>query len=114
MANVVFPFNRRGIFGIKSVGVPTITDTDVTFHFEAHPYVQMPYNGILIVNISTAVPTGTEGTLPVYFKTGDSPKVAVTMADGDPLTASDVLTTGYYLLFFDRGQNVLQVFNSVS
>lgn len=113
MANVVFPFNRRGIFGIKSVGVPTLTDTDVTFHFEPHPYVQMPYNGILIVNITTPVPTGATGTEPVYFKTGDAARVAVTKGDGDPLTAADVLESGYFLLFFDRGQNVLQVFNSI-
>lgn len=113
MANVVFPFNRRGIFGIKSVGAPDVSTTEVVFRFEAHPYVQMPYNGILIVNITTA-PTGAAGTEPVFFKTGDDPKVAVTTADGEPLTAADMSATGYYLLFFDRGQNVLQVFNSVS
>lgn len=113
MALIPIPFNRRGIFGIKSVGTPTVTTTDVTLHFEEHPFVQAPYNGILIVNITVAAPTGTTGTLPVFFQTGNGAKVAVTKGNGAPLTAADILNTGYYLLFFDRGTNVLQVFNSV-
>lgn len=110
---IPIPFNKRGVYGIKSVGTPTVTTTDITFHFEEHPFVQSPYNGILIVNIGVGSPTGGEGTLPVYFQTGNGAKVAVTKADGAPLTAADVLTSGYYLLFFDRGTGVLQVFNSV-
>lgn len=106
------PFNRSGIFGIRSVGTPTLTTTELTYHFEPHPFTQSPYNGILIVNLSDA-PTGATGTLPIYFQTGSEAKVAVTKAGGVPLTIADVLTSGYYLLFFDRGKGVLQVFNSV-
>lgn len=106
------PFNRTGIYGIKSVGTPTITATELTFHFEPHPFVQAPYNGILIVNLTTDAPVGTDA-LPVYFQTGSEPKYAVTKAGGVPLTVGDVQSAGYYLLFFDRGANILQVFNSV-
>lgn len=111
MANVIFPFNRRGIYGIKTVGAPTETDTAVTFQFEAHPYVQMPYNGILIVNVSVA-PT-TAATAQVYFRTGTDNPVPVTKGDGEPLVGTDLAETGYYLFFFDRTQNVLQIFNSI-
>ena len=107
------PFNRGGIWGIKSVGTPTVTTADITLHFEEHPFVQAPYNGILIVNVTTGAPTGAEGTLPVFFQTGNGAKVAATKGNGAPLTAADILTTGYYLFFFDRGTGVLQVFNSV-
>lgn len=110
---IPIPFNKRGIFGIRSVGTPTVTTTDITFHFEEHPLVQAPYNGILIVNITTGAPIGGEGTLPVFFQTGNGAKIAVTKAGGVALTAADVQQTGYYLLFFDRGTGVLQVFNSV-
>lgn len=107
------PFNRTGIYGIKSVGTPTLTATELTYHFEEHPFVQSPYNGILIVNLTTDAPTGATGTLPVFFQTGNGAKVAVKKAGGVPLTIADVLSAGYYLLFFDRGTGTLQVFNSV-
>lgn len=107
------PFNRTGIYGIRSVGTPTITDTEMTYHFEEHPFVQAPYNGMLIVNLTVGSPIGAEATLPVFFQTGNGPKVAVTKAGGVPLTVADVTSAGYYLLFFDRGTGVLQVFNSV-
>lgn len=110
MANPI-PFNKRGIYGIRTVGTPTVTTTDATLHFEAHPYVAMPYNGILIVNITTAVNSTGSGTLPVYFQTGNGAKVAATKANGAALTGADVNTTGYYLFFFDRDTNVLQLFN---
>lgn len=108
------PFNRGGIWGIKSVGTPTVTDTDITLHFEPHPLVRAPYNGLLIVQVTTGAPIGGDGTLPVYFQTGAEPKYAVYKEGGVPLTAADILATGYLLLFFDRGENILQVIKSVA
>ena len=110
MANVIVPFNRRGTFGIQSVGTPTVTATDVTLHFDEHPFINAPYNGMLIVEIATVPATS---TLPVFFQAGKGAKVAVTKGGGVPLTAADIQQTGYYLLFFDRGRGVLQTFNSV-
>lgn len=113
MTTPIIAFNRRGIYGIASVGTPVVTATDVTFNFESHPYVNAPYNGILLVRIATAIPTGTTGTLPVFFQTGTNAKRAVTKAGGVPLTAADVPTTGYYLLFYDSNSGVLEVISSV-
>lgn len=110
MANVIVPFNKNGTFGIKSVGTPTVTATDVTLHFEEHPFINAPYNGMLIVEI-TSIPASS--ALPVFFQTGNGAKVAVTQAGGAPLTAADIQNTGYYLLFYDRSRGVLQTFNSV-
>ena len=110
MANVVIPFNKNGTFGIKSVGTPTVTATDVTLNFEEHPFIQAPYNGMLIVEI-TSVPA--TSALPVFFQAGNGAKVAVTKAGGVPLTAADIQQTGFYLLFYDRSRGILQTFNSV-
>lgn len=110
MVNVIVPFNRRGTFGIQSVGNPTVTATDVTLHFDEHPFINAPYNGMLIVEITTVPATS---TLPVFFQAGNGSKVAVTKGGGIPLTAADIQQTGYYLLFFDRSRGVLQTFNSV-
>lgn len=110
MVNVIVPFNRRGTYGISTVGTPTVTETDVTLHFDEHPFINAPYNGMLIVEI-TSVPA--TSTLPVFFQAGNGAKVAVTKGGGVPLTAADIQQTGYYLLFFDRGRGVLQTFNTV-
>lgn len=106
------PFNRFGTYGIVSQGTPVVTTTEVTLNFEDHPYVNSPYNGLLLVNISTAIPTGTTGTLPVVFKTGGVAKAA-TKVGGVPLTAADLPSTGYYLFFYDRGTGVFQALSSV-
>ena len=110
MVNVIVPFNRRGTYGISTVGTPTVTATDVTLHFDEHPFINSPYNGMLIVEITTVPATS---TLPVFFQAGNDAKVAVTKGGGVPLTAADIQQTGYYLLFFDRGRGVLQTFNTV-
>lgn len=110
MVNVIVPFNRRGTYGISTVGTPTVTATDVTLHFDEHPFINSPYNGMLIVEITTVPATS---TLPVFFQAGNGAKVAVTKGGGVPLTAADIQQTGYYLLFYDRGSGVLQTFNSV-
>ena len=110
MVKVIVPFNLRGTYGISTVGTPTVTATDVTLNFEEHPFINAPYNGMLIVEI-TSVPA--TSALPVFFQAGNGAKVAVTKAGGVPLTAADIQQTGYYLLFYDRGRGILQTFNSV-
>lgn len=113
MATPIIPFNRKGIYGIASVGTPTVTATEVTFNFEAHPYANIPFNGALIVRITAAIPAGTTGTLPVFFKTGNEASVAVTKTGGVPLTAADIPSTGYYWLFYDSNTKVVEVFSAV-
>lgn len=113
MATPIIPFNSRGIYGIESVGTPTVTTTDLTFKFQDHPYVNVPFNGALIVRITTAAPVGGDGTLPVFFQTGNNPRVAVTKANGEPFTAADVANTGYYWFFYDSRTGVLQAFSAV-
>ena len=65
MPNAIIPFNKNGTFGIQSVGTPTVTATDVTLHFDEHPFINAPYNGMLIVEI-TSVPA--TSALPVDRK----------------------------------------------
>ena len=110
MQKAIIPFNKNGTFGIQSVGTPTVTEADVTLHFDEHPFINAPYNGMLIVEI-TSVPA--TSALPVFFQAGNGAKVAVTKAGGVPLTAADIQQTGVYLLFYDRSRGVLQTFNSV-
>lgn len=106
------PFNRRGIFGIASVGTPVVTTTEVTLTFTDHPFTDSPYNGLLLVSVTTAIPTGTTGTLPIVFKTGNVTKAA-TKVGGVPLTAADIPSKGHLLFFYDRATGVLEALTSV-
>ena len=110
MPKAIIPYHKNGTFGLQSVGTPTVTATDVTLHFDEHPFINSPYNGMLIVEITTVPATS---TLPVFFQAGNGAKVAVTKGGGVPLTAEDIQQTGFYLLFFDRSRGILQTFNSV-
>jgi hypothetical protein len=67
----VFPFqyvNRRGIPVIKTTGV-TVNAADVVFSFQNHAFANSWYRGIVLVELSQAIPAGTTGTLPVLFET---------------------------------------------
>lgn len=113
MATPIIAFNKFGIYGISNVGTPTVTATEVTLNFESHPYVRTPYNGLLLVRIATAIPTGTTGTLPVFFQTGSNPRVAATKVGGVPLTAADLPSTGYYLFFYDSNSGIFEALSAV-
>lgn len=111
MTNPIIPFNSYGIFGIESVGTPTATATEVILNFTPHPNVNAPYNGVLIVNLATAIPTGTTGTLPVIFQTGNR-RVAATNTGGVPLTVADLPGSGYYFFFYDSERGIFQKFSA--
>lgn len=107
------PFNRNGFYVLETQGTPTVTDTAITFHFLDHPLVNAPYNGDVTVYVTVPPPVGGDGTLPVFFQSGDRPPRAVTKAGGTPLTAADIPSTGYYKLFYDFNRRVLETYASV-
>lgn len=76
----VFPFqyvNRRGIPVIKTTGV-TVNAADVVFSFQNHAFANSWYRGIVLVELSQAIPAGTTGTLPVLFETNGVTKNVTT------------------------------------
>ena len=107
------PFNVLGIYGL-SASAPVVSATDVTFNFDSHPFVNAPSNGLLTVRIETPVPSGTTGTLPVYFTTGGQNRKAATKEGGVSLTAADLLASGYYLFFYDFRTGVYEAIGSIS
>ena len=107
------PYNRNGFYVLETQGAPTVTTTGITFHFLDHPFVNAPYNGDVTIHVTTPTPTGTTGTLPVFFQSGSRQPRAVTKAGGGPLTAADLLNTGYYKLFYDFNRGVLETYARV-
>ena len=109
-AMAVFPFqyvNRRGIPVIKTTGV-TVNAADVVFSFQNHAFANSWYRGIVLVELSQAIPAGTTGTLPVLFETNGVTK-NVTTYNGANVTVSDIPGTGVFQLFYDKQTDTLQL-----
>ena len=106
----VFPFqyvNRRGIPVNKTTGV-TVNAADVVFSFQNHAFANSWYRGIVLVELSQAIPAGTTGTLPVLFETNGVTK-NVTTYNGANVTVSDIPGTGVFQLFYDKQTDTLQL-----
>ncbi len=64
--------------------------------------------GIVLVELSQAIPAGTTGTLPVLFETNGVTK-NVTTYNGANVTVSDIPGTGVFQLFYDKQTDTLQL-----
>jgi hypothetical protein len=68
----------------------------------------VPAKGLVLVNLTTEIPTGTTGTLPVRL-TMSGFTSAVTTYGGTPLTVADIAGIGMYLFYYDRVRDILQI-----
>ena len=107
--NRLIPFNRSGIVGLETIGA-RIENNTLIYEFEGHPYVNTPFNGLLIIHIQSPAPAGLAPTMPVYFEsrgiTGS--RKAVTKEGGVPLTAGDFTSPCYALFFYDFRSGVVE------
>lgn len=100
--NRLIPFNRNGIVGLETIGVE-LSNGNLIFYFEAHPYVNTPFNGLLLIHLKTPAPVGITGNEPIFFETQgmSGSRKAVTKAGGGALIASDITIPSYSLFFYD-------------
>lgn len=103
-----FYFANRG--GVPKIDVQSInvTDTNVEFVLPNNAFRTLPENGLVLIRIGVAIPTGTTGTLPVLFTSNDSSQ-AITNVGSAEVTAADLPSTGVYLFFYDKTGNVMQI-----
>lgn len=113
MARLI-PFNRTGIVGLETLSVTTTTDS-LTFSFQNHPYVNTPFNGLLLVKFTAKPPSTITGDEVIYFETQGllGSTKAVTKAGGDPLIASDISIPGYYMFFYDFRTGIVEAVGGV-
>lgn len=102
------PFNRTGVVGLETIDASVVNDT-LTFYFESHPYVNSPFNGLLLIHFKNTA-TGITGDMPIFFETRGSTgtRKAVTKPGGDPLIASDIAVPCYSLFFYDFRTGVVE------
>lgn len=103
-----FYFANRG--GVPKIDVQSInvTDTNVEFVLPNNAFRTLPENGLVLIRIGVAIPTGTTATLPVLFTSNDSSQ-AITNVGSVEVTAADLPSTGVYLFFYDKTSNVMQI-----
>lgn len=113
MARLI-PFNRTGIVGLRTIASRVESET-LIFEFEAHPYVNTPFNGLLLIHFETPAPSGTTGTMPIYFETRGmlGSRKAVKKAGGVPLTAADITVPCYMQFFYDNNTGVVEAVQGV-
>lgn len=103
------PFNRFGIYGLETIGA-TGDATALTYIFNNHPYVNSPYNGLLLVHFNSTAPAGVTATTPIYFETQGllGSRREVKKPGGGALTAGDITSPGYYLFFYDFNRGIVE------
>lgn len=107
MINPFYFSNRGGVPKIDVQGV-NVTDTRIEFSLPANAFRFLPSNGLVLIRIGVAIPTGTTATLPVVFTSNDAVQ-ALTDVGAAEITAADLPSTGVYLFFYDKTGNVMQL-----
>lgn len=108
-----FPFQYVNINGIPTIETRGINVTDTSVDFKFYPdWDRNPFRGLLLVNISEAIPTGTTTTLPIRFSMSGVTS-NVTVAGGGNVTVADLPGTGVYLIYYDRFSDILQMINLI-
>lgn len=102
--NPPITINTRGIPFVASNEV-TVSTTDVTFSFG---FRRLSGIGLMVLDLTNAIPTGTTATLPVNISLNGS-TVPLTTFGGAAVTAGDLVGTGRILVIYDKMKNAIQV-----
>ncbi len=114
MWNWIFPFNTWGrVNRGGSLLLPTtaiaVSTSAVTLSLP--PFRTCSAFGTLFINLTEAIPDGTETTLPIVFSANGSTQTA-TKYNGEALTVADLQGTGVYEFFYNCANNTLQLLGS--
>ena len=108
-ATTNYPFNfanRLGIPMIESTNITVNTD-NVVIGIPKRAFRFLNGNGVILFRLNTALPEAA-GTLPILFASNEFTQ-AVTLVGGDAVTASQLTGNGIYLIYYDKGSNLLQL-----
>ena len=98
------------IIATNAGGVPYIVSTSTTVGTEsvdiALGFRRIQPVGYLTIIIDDVIPTGTTGTLPITLTMNGMTR-ALTLPDGTPVTAAELLNVSNILVFNDRSRGLL-------
>lgn len=111
MTGNVYIGNRGGIPVVTTT--PIVGTSDVRFILPNHIFRYLGHRGKFVLNLTEAIPTGTTGTLPVLFEVNGN-TLPLDNPTGAGLTASDILTTLTFDIYFDKYANALRVLSVIA
>lgn len=109
------PFNfpslgRNNYNTIPSAGVTVGTDA-VTIELPNHSLYRRNYVGSFFLNLRTAIPAGTTGTLPVNISS-NGVSLPLMETEGTPVTVANISGAGIYEIHYNRYTNELYLVNA--
>lgn len=109
------PFNfpslgRNNFNTIPSANVTVGTDA-VTIELPNHSLYRRNYVGSFYLNLRTAIPAGTTGTLPVNISS-NGVSLPLMATEGVPVTADNLNGAGIYEIHYNRYTNELYLVNA--
>lgn len=100
------------IIATNAGGVPYIVSTNTTIGTEtidiALGFRRIQPIGYLTIAISDIIPTGTTATLPITFTMNGTTR-ALTLPNGTPVTAAELVNVNTVLVFNDRRRGLLEL-----
>lgn len=94
---------------IPSVNV-TVGTENITIEIPNHAFYRRNFVGSFFLNLRTAIPSGTTGTLPVLIGTnGDTRPLMET--EGVPVTAANLAGAGIYEIHYNKYTDELYLVN---
>ena len=105
-----YPFNfsnRRGIPMLETSSV-TVTDSNVVLTLPNRAFRWLNDKGIILFRLNQPIPEGTTETLPILFQSNDFTQ-PLTNIGGTAITAAQIAGTGVYLIYYDKGANLMQL-----
>jgi hypothetical protein len=103
--------NMGGIVYLSTTNTTVGTEAvDFALGFIRRP---LPPVGYFTVRITSAIPSGTTGTLPVTLTLNGTTR-QLTKIDGTAVTAAELPATGVFQVFNDRFNGILQIMSPVA
>ena len=106
--NVNVTTNVSGTPYLSTNGI-TVTDESVDF---ALGFRRIPKIGSVVIRITSAIPAGTTGTLPVRFTLNGTTR-ALTSFGGNAVTAADLEGAGVIEVWFDWFNGIFQLLSPI-
>ena len=98
--------NRGGVPIISTS--PTVGTADVQLSLPNNAFRFLGTKGLVVLQLSTPIPSGTTGTLPVLAEVNGQTRPITNTSDA-ALTVSDMGSVTALVVLFDKAANTLQV-----
>ena len=105
-----YPFNFCNRMGIPMIETTTVNvgTEEVTYTIPNRSFRWLNNKGIALIRLAQSLPTGITTTLPIVFLANDIAQ-PLTNVGGEAITVAQIPSTGVYLVYYDKDNNIMQL-----